>query len=360
MCYEIAIRPKRNSDDIFFIHGDRITLHSSNDIAISYIEEGEVEGGIEEPSNSPNHHQHQQEQQQSNQQHPNQQDNIIICSSPYCNEIFTSIKQSQLHYELNHCFQCHQCTIHSNNNDSNNNYYYNYPNEHLLDLHLKEIHDIYYKTGLQQKKIQYTCLVMTCNSKFYNDHERFQHLINDHGYPIWFRFHSRCRRKRMRSSSSNRNSRKGKLNGHNNDNNNNNMNTMSNKTKQWWYNKRMNYNINSNKNNNNMDIEDISSNDKQQSKKQQQQRKERKKELNKNIPCRFYNSKSGCWRGKNCMFLHSKIQNDNEDRDKIQHDIKHNNHMDICTEIDILANEMNTKANISIPDNISFGRRRRR
>ena len=39
------------------------------------------------------------------------------------------------------------------------------------------------------------------------------------------------------------------------------------------------------------------------------ERKERKKKANALIPCRFYNSKGGCWRGSRCMFLHSPSQN---------------------------------------------------
>ena len=39
MAMPIAIRPRRASDDLFFISGDRLALQSSDAIAVSYIEE---------------------------------------------------------------------------------------------------------------------------------------------------------------------------------------------------------------------------------------------------------------------------------------------------------------------------------
>lgn len=65
-----------------------------------------------------------------------------------------------------------------------------------------------------------------------------------------------------------------------------------------------------------------------------QERRARQKEKRATIPCKFHLSKGGCWRGDKCMFLHS-------------------DHMDD------LSMQLSTKARVSVPENFSFGRRRR-
>ena len=89
-------------------------------------------------------------------------------------------------------------------------------------------------------------------------------------------------------------------------------------------------------------------------------RKERKRLVNATIPCRFYHSKRGCWRGDKCMFLHSNnMHREDMATDHINNSKKGNGiNMDIDI-IDDLSNQIRTKARVSVPDKISFGRRRR-
>lgn len=352
MCKTSVIRPRRSSDDVFFVNGDRLALQSSDALVISYIEEKE------------------DFQRKEKDQHINDTNDTHTGANHECNNpksIYDTCDDFQLPlHEIDyHCSQCHNI----------------YPNDHLLDLHIQEIHDSYFQIKLSRKKeAQYSCLVLNCKDLFWNDFDRRKHLMNVHGYPNWFRFISRHNNK----TNDKKNSNVGNSDHH----------SKSMKTIQWWYNKRMNYykERNSKCNNDTMEMMDENSEPQPigESQEQEQQniitqnkiqklqeKKERKKKINANIPCRFYNSKGGCWRGNKCMFLHSKQVNDSLCNAN-DHDIKggkdlncnaandDNNNtsqmmdMDICQEIDILSNQIQTKAKINVPDNISFGRRKKR
>jgi len=102
-------------------------------------------------------------------------------------------------------------------------------------------------------------------------------------------------------------------------------------------------------------------------------RKERRKKNNATIPCRFYNQTNGCWRGDRCMFLHSKVPLMNTldtPTSQTQEIIDSNSsgalalkagEDSIDTEMmDELTSQIQSKARISIPAKISFGRRRPR
>ncbi len=351
------IRPRRRSDDVFFVGGDRLALQSSDTVAISYIEERYEDHGVENSEENSNKDTPVENEQQVRPLY-------FPCTSPHCNEVFDTIAQAQRHYEEKHCFQCIEC----------NNFY---PNEYLLDLHIEETHNAYFQLLLERQQQQhqgstnssgalYKCLVMNCQSKFPSDKERYRHLRSVHGYPNWFRFHSKKNGviENMAKPTSVTGDKLSLI-----------------KTKQWWRNKRKKFaNLNQNgdngSNNNNdedegenMVIVQDSSDDakKEKLKTKRRERKEKKKKTNASIPCRFYNSKGGCWRGDNCMFLHShtstiKPKNNVKSTQEQHHsseDLESPQNMDVCQEIDSLANQMKTKAKISIPNNISFGRRRR-
>ena len=89
------------------------------------------------------------------------------------------------------------------------------------------------------------------------------------------------------------------------------------------------------------------------------ERKERKRLMNATIPCRFYHSKNGCWRGDKCMFLHL----DNVSSG-IMGDYRKNSNQMKESDMDIdlvedLSNQIRSKAKVSVPAKISFGKRRR-
>ena len=91
-------------------------------------------------------------------------------------------------------------------------------------------------------------------------------------------------------------------------------------------------------------------------------RKERKRRANATIPCRFYHSKSGCWRGDKCMFLHSDSVNGEDKATNYSNtrDVNSTNETEMDIDmIDDLSNQIRTKARVSVPVKISFGRRRR-
>jgi hypothetical protein len=72
---------------------------------------------------------------------------------------------------------------------------------------------------------------------------------------------------------------------------------------------------------------------------EKQQRREHQKQKRASIPCKFFSSKGGCWRGSKCMFLHATIAT-----------------TPAATTVDSLADQLST---LSVPDTISFGRKRR-
>eukprot|EP00557_Chaetoceros_sp_GSL56_P010188 CAMPEP_0176481434 /NCGR_PEP_ID=MMETSP0200_2-20121128/2816_1 /TAXON_ID=947934 /ORGANISM="Chaetoceros sp., Strain GSL56" /LENGTH=148 /DNA_ID=CAMNT_0017877635 /DNA_START=719 /DNA_END=1165 /DNA_ORIENTATION=- len=126
-------------------------------------------------------------------------------------------------------------------------------------------------------------------------------------------------------------------------------------------------------------------------------RNARRKERNKDIPCRYYNSPRGCWRGDKCMFLHETWSDDDdeeEDEDDVDEDeeedmeeeeqenvymsehenddecilanenrlgdemIRNENNRDRMQVDEILVNQMKKGMKITVPAKISFGRRR--
>ena len=105
-----AQRKRRRSDDPFFIPGDNLALQNPGNIVISYIEET-------------------QDFQQDESKERGENDATeyyepplpFSCCAPHCNERFTTLQESQTHYEAQHRFECAECGA-------------IYPNEHLLDI----------------------------------------------------------------------------------------------------------------------------------------------------------------------------------------------------------------------------------
>jgi len=99
-----------------------------------------------------------------------------------------------------------------------------------------------------------------------------------------------------------------------------------------------------------------------------EQRNQRRRDRNKSIPCRFFHSKKGCRRGDQCTFLHDENiadhpmeagngQNDNKDQnDRNSSNITGCDKMDV--DMDELTDQVEKSVRISIPKNISFGRKR--
>ncbi|XP_066582944.1 zinc finger protein 511 [Prorops nasuta] len=96
------------------------------------------------------------------------------CFVPNCKASFKSTLDFTLHYNTLHRYTCQVCNKPK-------------PTARLLDMHLQECHDEYFKL-LSMKQPMYQCYVPGCNVKFYNHNERREHIINIHNYPKNYRF----------------------------------------------------------------------------------------------------------------------------------------------------------------------------
>ena len=236
---------------------------------------------------------------------------------------------------------------------------------------MEETHDSYFQAAVSKGKAHYRCLVLDCPATFSSDHDRLKHLKEDiqHSYPKWFRFHSNVGIPNPPRGQSK-------------------LSRTQEKKKQWWDQKRMTFGVcvpvNSDASSDKV-MDDSASNDKENVimtrmgsesndgetnetlQRKRKERKERKRRVNATIPCRFYHSKGGCWRGDKCMFLHS---DDHVIIKEQKTNIEQNgnscakNNQDEGGEMDIdmiedLSNQIRTKAKVSVPNKISFGRRRR-
>jgi hypothetical protein len=159
------------------------------------------------------------------------------------------------------------------------------PSEKLLDLHLQEAHDSFFAAAVERGRAKFACLV--CDEEFDSIQNRKNHLGVIHRYPKWFRFVPKAH------------------------------NDVLDKKKHKWI-------INRSRSNKLGKIDKEPDSDKQMRRRRQNQKRSK-------IPCKFYSSAGGCWRGEKCIFLHT-------------------------TSVDELTDQL---ATLTVPERISFGRKRR-
>lgn len=292
-----AIRPRIDMEDTFFQKGNQLSL---SDCTFSYVEN--------ERHRIDNH----DESESSYGTLPRYE---CICIG--CKDIFYSIQDCEQHYVSHHIFECQTCHKH-------------FPNSYLLDIHLDEAHDAYFKTMIEHQKTSFKCLVDTCSDSFPSEKERFLHLVDRHSYPKWFRFSSRITKDKE---------------------------TKSNRKKSHIpWNRKIASHDQSTSNENRSKI----ANEPYADHERKVQRSVRRKLRNENIPCRFYNTKKGCKRGKKCMFLHDdSLMTDTDivnDHDEMQEDVIKQLEED-ATMDDLLSSF--ARVNMKVPASISFGRKRR-
>lgn len=82
--------------------------------------------------------------------------------------------QYEQHYETSHRNRCSTCGR-------------SFPTNRLLDLHLSEEHDSFFK-AMAERRPMYTCLVEGCTEVFETSGERHTHLVGAHRYPERFDF----------------------------------------------------------------------------------------------------------------------------------------------------------------------------
>jgi hypothetical protein len=195
------------------------------------------------------------------------------CGVIGCSLVFDSFVDCDAHYEESHIFQCRECHA-------------ILPSDRLLDLHLQEAHDSFFAAAVDRGRAKYACLV--CYQEFGSVQDRLAHLMECHRYPKWFRFIPKALF---------------------------NEEVVQQKKHKWTK------NHSKCKKENQMEEEpDL----------EKRKRRERQKQKRSTIPCKFFASKGGCWRGDKCVFLHT-------------------------TSMEVLTDQL---ATMTVPDKISFGRKR--
>ena len=108
------------------------------------------------------------------------------CSVPGCSAKFKQLVDSETHYNSKHRHSCGTCKK-------------NLPSAHLLDLHIQENHDSYFKL-LSGKKPSFECFLEVCKLKFWTPDERREHCITTHSFPHDFKFDPQPHKTRKNSS----------------------------------------------------------------------------------------------------------------------------------------------------------------
>ena len=217
------------------------------------------------------------------------------CCIPGCHKTFHTITECEKHFDEQHVYQCGEChQILSCN--------------HLLELHLQEAHDSFFAAGVERKQASYACLVVSCTSVFSSLEQRQQHLASQHSYPKWFRFTTTKERMEIL------------------------------KKKQKWLH---NHNQHSLPPPETMEaVMQVDTADERKARRREYQKKKRA-----SIPCRYFLSKDGCWRGDSCMFLHRSEAHASNGEENVY--------------LSSLVHDMERKAKVSVPDKICFGYRRK-
>lgn len=279
-------RKRRAENDSLFSRGNRIAFEHSG--AIFYIEQQQHNDANDEHAVGMN----------VNDKKTNGESIIPLRSYPCCvfgcTQTFQTILECESHFDEQHLFQCGECHQVLSSN-------------HLLELHLQEAHDSYFAASIEKQQASYACLVESCKESFSSPDGRLQHLRNEHGYPKWFRFTTLITREEREML----------------------------KKKQTWAHNHHKHSLppTSQDQDGNMQVDNTTRDAKKA------KRREKQKQRRATIPCRYFLSKEGCWRGDSCVFLHEKVKD--------------------VEMVDGLVNDMQQKAKVTVPDKISFGRRRR-
>ena len=81
--------------------------------------------------------------------------------------------------------------------------------ERLLDMHMSEIHDSYFAV-LSKKLASYQCVVEGCPEMFWSNKDRRKHLLSVHNFPWTYDFHEPAKFRRIRKQKVKRDSLKHK------------------------------------------------------------------------------------------------------------------------------------------------------
>lgn len=95
--------------------------------------------------------------------------NGIVCQEFPCNAVYVPIELYAIHMRQYHDHCCEECQK-------------NLVNEHLLQLHLHELHNPFVT------HMNYRCFEEQCDEQFNSHSERTAHLKSVHRYPETFNF----------------------------------------------------------------------------------------------------------------------------------------------------------------------------
>jgi hypothetical protein len=306
-------RPRLDINDPFFLKGYQLSWRSEGCVTIPYIEES-----IDVTMNM-------ESRKMDRQEKMTKRLSVLLypCGVSGCSKRFRTISDCESHYEESHMFQCVICAS-------------IFPSNSWLDRHLEEAHDVYFATAIERGKAFYKCWV--CWENFSTVKERLFHLRAEHGYPKWFRFVPQAKPRPPKQI-------------------------------QKW--KFMNSNLNHDRemmdsvtlesdeddNNGLMIIDKISLSchvmeetkrlSPRKDDEKRRKRRERQALKRSSIPCRFFSSPDGCYRGSRCAFQHTNIDMIPTLPSPIANEE---------TIMEVLSEGMKA---LSVPNKISFGRKQR-
>ncbi|KAG6556107.1 hypothetical protein Mapa_002048 [Marchantia paleacea] len=102
----------------------------------------------------------------------------VRCPIVGCGATLSSLSDFESHYTVGHRATCSVCSN-------------VYPTTRLLNIHISECHDSFFKAKVARNYPMYECLVEGCPGRFQTDGRRLQHLVDLHRFPKTFRFHSK-------------------------------------------------------------------------------------------------------------------------------------------------------------------------
>ncbi|KAL2629632.1 hypothetical protein R1flu_014318 [Riccia fluitans] len=126
----------------------------------------------------------------------------VRCPIAGCGAILNSLSAFESHYAVRHTATCSVCSS-------------VFPTTRLLNMHVSERHDSFFKAKVARNYPMYECLVEDCPARFQSDARRLQHLVDKHHFPKTFRFHSKKhlsqKQRRRQKQNANRKTQVGQL-----------------------------------------------------------------------------------------------------------------------------------------------------
>lgn len=94
----------------------------------------------------------------------------VMCEEENCGMSFKNKHLYEIHYAMVHKNVCAACKKY-------------FITDHLLNLHIQEKHDSFFRVQIQKQTYPYECFVEGCKIRFANLMERQKHVVDYHYYP---------------------------------------------------------------------------------------------------------------------------------------------------------------------------------